>query len=214
MKFSKLLFLTFGLICFTGLYGQNKVKLGLHAGVTYSSLRFEDDIVSEHDSEIDYLFGVNANIYLSKRWSFQTEINYERKLVSVFSPEFVLNGQVINSFRIYDLYEFVTIPLTIQYDFSDKSPFYVKGGFFASYFLKARERINEREWSDDLSQYFSEFDSGISLGIGKIFDISERFSCFMELRNHLGTVSIESEPHFEYTKTNSLSFIFGWQIKI
>ncbi|AUC13766.1 hypothetical protein BTO06_00765 [Tenacibaculum sp. SZ-18] len=213
MKFLKVLFLTLGLICFTGLYGQNKVKLGLHAGATYSSLRFEADVL-EHDSEIDYLFGINANIYLSKRWSFQTEINYERKLASVFSPEFVLNGQVINSFRIYDLYEFVTVPLTVQYNFSDKSPLYVKGGFFTSYFLKARERINEREWSDDLSQYFSEFDSGISLGIGKIFDISQMFSCFMELRNHLGTVSIESEPHFEYTKTNSLSFIFCWQIKI
>ena len=117
MKFSKLLFLTFGLICFTGLYGQNKVKLGIHAGATYSSLRFENDIVFEHDSEIDYLFGINANIYLSKRWSFQTEINYERKLVSVFSPEYVFNGQIINSYRNYDLYEFVTIPLTVQYDF-------------------------------------------------------------------------------------------------
>ncbi|MGG8496646.1 porin family protein [Tenacibaculum sp. TC6] len=214
MKLINQLFLVFGLLLSSTMYSQKKIIIGVHGGVNYSSLRFENDEVSEHDSEFDYLYGLNTNIYLNDKFSLQTEINYERKRVSVFSPEFIFNNQTYKSFRVYDLYEFVTIPLTVQYDFSKKSPFYVKGGIFVSFFLKARERTNNREWSNDLSQYFSVLDSGVSLGVGKMFYLSEYASFFLEIRNHLGIKNIESEAHFDYTKTNSLGFLMGCKFKI
>ena len=214
MKFIRQFCLIVGLLLTITVCAQKKIQIGLHGGLTYSSLRFEDENVFEHDSEIDYLSGLNANFYFDSNWSIQTEVNYERKRVSVFSPEFVLNGQLINSYRIYDLYEFITIPLTVQYDFREKNSFYVKAGIFASIFLKAREKINNREWSGDLSQYFSKLDSGVSFGVGKFFDISEHLSFFLELRNHLGIKNIESEAQFDYTKTNSLAFIMGCKFKI
>lgn len=187
---------------------QNKIKLSVNAGVNYSSLRFEDTRVHEHDSEIGYLMGIGGQFYFNEKLSIKTELNYEREIVSVFSPETVINGVKYGNYRIYDVYEFLNLPVLLQYEFGNKNPFYINGGAFLGYFLRARERINKRELSDDLSKYFGNFDFGIVVSVGKEFLLSNSNKLILELRNNLGLINIDGDH--TYTKTNSFNFIVGW----
>ncbi|MHC9088671.1 porin family protein [Tenacibaculum sp. IMCC1] len=212
MRFNKLLFSFFIGVFTLSSYSQRQVKLGLSGGGNYSSLRFQDSSITEHDSEVGYLFGIATNIQLKNELSLQIELNYERKVVSVFSPEFEINGVKINSFRNYDLYDFMTLPVLLRYEVGEKSPFYINGGVFLGYLLSARERVNDGDLSEDLSEYFTDFDLGLSIGVGKIFLLDNSNELFVELRNNLGLTNIDSDPNGQYQKTNSLSFILGWNL--
>ncbi|WP_299622769.1 porin family protein [uncultured Tenacibaculum sp.] len=212
MKLIKLL--TTVLLCFSilSVFSQKRFSLGIQAGPNYSNLRFENESVIEHDYEFGYFLGLSANYRLKKRLSIRTELNYDRKVASVSFPGVVIGNDVFPAGKIEDVYEFITLPVLLKYEFSDKNPFFINGGVFLGYFLRARESTNGRELSEDLSYFFANYDFGFSIGVGKTFSINDSNNLTVELRNHLGVVNIEADS--EYTKTNSFSLILGWNFTL
>ena len=190
---------------------QENVLLGIHTGVNYSSLRFEDNRTSEHDSEISYLIGVSAEFYISKKLYLDIELNYERDKVSVYIDEIIINAVSYGgNYRNYDIYEFLSLPIMLKYEIGDKNPFYLKGGPYLGYLLSAKERINKGRLSKDLSVLFTDFDFGLSIGVGKVFDIGTSHTLVLELRNNLGLTNINSDARGTYIKTNSINLIVGF----
>ncbi|PQB03254.1 hypothetical protein BST83_18265 [Polaribacter filamentus] len=60
------------------------------------------------------------------------------------------------------MYEFITLPVMLRYEIGKINFFYVKGGPFLGCFLTAKEKINDGDLSQDLSEYFTDFDFGFS----------------------------------------------------
>ena len=190
---------------------QENVLLGIHTGVNYSSLRFEDNRTSENDSEISYLIGVSAEFYISKKLYLDIELNYERDKVSVYIDEIIINSVSYGgNYRNYDIYEFLSLPIMLKYEIGDKNPFYLKGGPYLGYLLSAKERINKGRLSKDVSVLFTDFDFGLSIGVGKVFNIGTSHTLVLELRNNLGLTNINSDARGTYIKTNSINLIVGF----
>ncbi len=211
MKLNKILsVLAIGFFCFF-VKAQEKLTYGIQGGINYSSLRFEDVRTTKHDAELNYFIGISSRIHLRTNMFLDIEVNYDRKKVSVYLEEVIINSLSYGGgFRIFDIYEFITLPVMLRYEFGKKKIFFVKGGPFLGYFLSAKERINNGELSMDLSQYFSDFDFGFSIGIGKVFSLGNSNKLNLELRNNLGITSIQGHPESQYTKTNSLNIVLGW----
>ncbi|MDP5107160.1 MAG: PorT family protein, partial [Polaribacter sp.] len=134
MKFTKLVIILGFIFASIFMNGQEKLTFGFQGGVNYSSLRFEDDRIFDHDSEIGYLFGISTNLYLGKKISLDVELNYERKKVSVYVPELFINSVSFGGdFRNFDIYEFITLPIMVRYQIGNENSFYVKGGPFLGY---------------------------------------------------------------------------------
>jgi hypothetical protein len=209
MKLNKLLLIL--IIVFYSIFtkGQEKLTFGIHGGINYSSLRFEDNEISEHDSELSYLIGLSTKFYLKEKLYLDIELNYERKKVSVYVDEFTYGNSFGGDFRVFDIYEFLTLPIMLRYEIGEANPFFVKGGPFLGYFLTAKERVNKGKLSQDLSQYFTDFDFGFSIGIGKTFSMGNSNKLVLELRNNLGLTPVNSDSRSQYIKTNSLNFIVG-----
>jgi hypothetical protein len=108
------------------------------------------------------------------------------------------------------MYEFITLPVMLRYEIGKINFFYVKGGPFLGCFLTAKEKINDGDLSQDLSEYFTDFDFGFSVGIGKIVSLNGSNKLMLELRNNIGLTNVDSDPKSQYTKSNSLNFILGW----
>ena len=190
---------------------QDKLTFNIHGGVNYSSLRFEDNTISKHDSEVSYLLGISSSFYFFNKIYLDIEINYDRKMASVYVPELIINSVSFGGdFRNYDIYEFLTLPIMLRYEIGNINSFFVKGGPYLGYLLTAKERINKGDLSQNLSEYFTSYDFGLSIGVGKTFSLGNSNKLVLELRNNLGLTSIDSDPKSKYTKTNSLNFIVGW----
>ena len=173
---------------------QDKLTFNIHGGVNYSSLRFEDNRISKHNSEVNYLLGLSSSFYLKKKIYLDIEVNYERKMVSVYVPEIIINSVSFGgNFRVYDIYEFLTLPIMLRYEIGNINSFYVKGGLFLGYFLTAKERINKGKLSQDLSKYFTGYDFGLSIGAGKTFSLGNSNKLILELRNNLGLTNIDTQ---------------------
>jgi len=193
------------------IYAQEKLTFSIQGGVNYSSLRFEDDRITDHDSEVGYLFGMSSNFYLGKKLYLDIEVNYERKKVSVYVSKIFINSVSFGGdFRNFDIYEFITLPVMLRYEIGEINSFYVKGGPFLGHLLTAKEKINYGDLSQNLSEYFTDFDFGFSIGIGKIFSLNSSNKLMLELRNNIGLTNINNDPRSQYTKTNSLNFIVAW----
>jgi hypothetical protein len=193
------------------IYAQEKLTFSIQGGVNYSSLRFEDDRITDHDSEVGYLFGMSSNFYLGKKLYLDIEVNYERKKVSVYVSKIFINSVSFGGdFRNFDIYEFITLPVMLRYEIGEINSFYVKGGPFLGCLLTAKEKINDGDLSQNLSEYFTDFDFGFSIGIGKIFSLDSSNKLMLELRNNIGLTNINNDPRSQYTKTNSLNFIVAW----
>ena len=67
MKLNKLFLSLILSVATVFIYAQEKLTFSIQGGVNYSSLRFEDDRITDHDSEVGYLFGMSSNFYLGKK---------------------------------------------------------------------------------------------------------------------------------------------------
>ena len=211
MKLNKLFLSLILSVATVFIYAQEKLTFSIQGGVNYSSLRFEDDRITDHDSEVGYLFGMSSNFYLGKKLYLDIEVNYERKKVSVYVSKIFINSVSFGGdFRNFDIYEFITLPVMLRCEIGEINSFYVKGGPFLGYLLTAKEKINDGDLSQNLSEYFTDFDFGFSIGIGKIFSLDSSNKLMLELRNNIGLTNINNDPRSQYTKTNSLNFIVAW----
>lgn len=212
MNLNKLFFFTIIFSTFISVNAQDKISLGINGGLNYSSLRFENDNISRHDSELGYLIGISSSFYLKERLYLDVELNYERKKVSVYLEEIIINSISFGGgFRIFDVYEFLTLPIFLKYEVAKTNALYIKGGPFFGYFLTAKERVNKGNLSQNLSEYFTNFDFGIALGIGKEIHLNNSNKLILELRNYLGLSNINSDSKSKFTKTNSINLIVGWK---
>lgn len=216
------LFVLFSLFTFAQ---TKKLRFGVHAGLNYSGLRgytIPADITSQYDESaaFGYLGGISLTYPLKEKVSLRVELNYERKTQKADNIV-----EIRNSFeepaQLYDFtskrhFDYLVMPILIHYQFTDKNSFFVNGGPFVGYLLKATLTSDieapELNADVDLSNDYKKLDYGLTVGLGKQFDIGSQNSIHLEIRNNLGLAKINKNDVWNggHVRTNSLSFMVGY----
>ena len=216
------LFVLFSLFTFAQ---TKKLRFGVHAGLNYSGLRgytIPANITSQYDESaaFGYLGGISLTYPLKEKVSLRVELNYERKTQKADNIV-----EIRNSFeepaQLYDFtskrhFDYLVLPILLHYQFTDKNSFFVNGGPFVGYLLKATLtsdlEVPELNADVDLSNDYKKLDYGLTVGLGKNFDIDSQNSLHLEIRNNLGLAKINKNDVWNggHVRTNSLSFMVGY----
>lgn len=207
-------------------YAQNsKIKYGFQGGVNYSNFRgytvpasFEQ-FYSESPA-FAYLVGVNFEYKMQDKLSLRLELNYERK--SQTGDNLIeLRQNFDDPARTYNFttrkdYDYLVLPIMLKYSFTNKNSFYINGGPFIGYLLKSNisDDLNVPGVSSgdfDTTKENKKTDFGLSVGLGKNFELGARNTLNVEIRDNLGLANTNKAPVWSggNVKTNSINFIVG-----
>lgn len=217
------LFVLFSLFTFAQ---TTKLRFGVHAGLNYSGLRgytipANIEAQYEESAAFGYLGGVSLTYPLKEKISLRVELNYERKTQKADNTIEIRNSfeepALRYSFTSKRHYDYLVLPILLQYRFTDKNSFFVQGGPFVGYLLNATLTSDldapELDNSDvDLSDDYKKLDYGLTIGLGKNFDFGSQNSLHVEIRNNLGLAKINASDVWNGgdVRTNSLSFLVGY----
>lgn len=211
------------LFCITLGYSQDsKFKFGIQGGLTYSDYRGNQHAFSSQEyiekPGLGFLGGIHAEYQLKKRLCLKLEVSYEQKIQKEENT-FTYLGKVYN-FTSKKNQDYVVIPLMLKYNFKDQDSFYVNGGPFIGFLLKS-DVTNDLEKIENVNTstidnivLYKKTDFGVSIGIGKTFEINQMGSIYIELRENLGLSNINNYDIKEYgdLKTNSLNLMIGYSL--
>ncbi|TGD59406.1 porin family protein [Flavobacterium humi] len=211
------------LACFAMTFGnaQNKIKFGINAGLTYSSFR-GNPMVEDFNAGFSYLTGVSLEYFLKDNLSLKGNLNYERKtaaktfyLTSVYmdpsDPAFSTN----RSFKQKLNYDYLVLPLLVNYYVNGKKDLYISGGCFTGYLLKST--IASKGYRDeDTTDLDTKIDMGLVFGLGKKFKLNDKNEIGVELRENLGLVNTSDVEVYRNgsIKTNAVNLIATWNFDI
>lgn len=196
-------------------YSQNKFEFGLSIGSNYATYHgFGKD--NEFNSKISFLAGLTSEYKVNTNISICFDIFFERK-----STESNVLGQVINpgdsplnptGNKIYYVFrnDYLIFPVQMKYQFKKMDSFYFTTGIFGGYLLNSY--YFDGFEIENNSNKFKKTDFGLTLGIGRTFDINTTSKFKVELRNNFGIQDIKND---EYSfsgkiKTNSLNLICNY----
>ena len=221
-----LLSITFLLISFLNYSQNSKIKFGIQAGLNYSDFRGYEIPVTPLYSEspaFAFLGGINFEYLINEKLSLKLELNYERKSQKADNTLEIFDNN--GSSKVYTFtskknYDYMVLPIMMKYSFSNKNSFYINGGPFIGYLLKSNitndlENINGlNNGPFETTKYNNKTDFGISIGLGKNFEIKEKNSIFIEIRENLGLSNTSKNTGMENgtVKTNSLNLIIGYSL--
>lgn len=196
-------------------HSQNKFEFGLSVGSNYVTYHgFRND--NEFNSKISFLAGLTSEYKINTNLRICFDLFFERK-----NTESNVLGQVINpgdnplnptGNKIYYVFQndYLVLPVQIKYQFKKIDSFYFTTGIFGGYLLNSYyfdgfERENN-------SNRFKKTDFGLTLGIGRTFDINNTSKFKVELRNNFGVSDINNDEYFfsGKIKTNSLNLICNY----
>lgn len=217
------LLLSISFFCTTLSYSQDsKFKFGVQGGLTYSDYRGNQlDISSTEYTEkpgLGFLGGLHVEYQLKKRIRLKLEVSYEQKIQKEKNT-FTYGGKVYN-FTSKKNQDYVVLPLMLKYSFSDRNSFYVNGGPFIGFLLKS-DITNDAEKIENVNMntidnmaLYKKTDFGVSIGVGKTFEINQKSSIYIEIRDNLGLSNINNYDIEEYgnLKTNSLNLMVGYSL--
>ncbi|MDY0780166.1 porin family protein [Tenacibaculum sp. IB213877] len=218
MERIKILLILTGLIFTNFIIAQEKVKLGVNAGVNYSSLRESDNIFRKTDSDFAYLVGAKFEYIINENISIITDINYEVKKTS-YDVTVASNQDdpwfPNTNLKVKTNQNFLTVPMLINFKFGSSNTFFLNGGPFLSYLLNAKSHTQGNVYADESSK-FKKTDFGISFGIGKIISLDDKNDLIIELRDNYGLIDINSNLYndFNEVKTNSLNLTVSWSFNL
>ena len=208
-------------------YSQNsKIKFGIQAGLNYSDFRGYEIPVTPLYSEspaFAYLGGINVEYLINEKLSLKLDLNYERKSQKAdYTLEIFDNN---GSSKIYNFtskknYDYLVLPIMIKYSFTNRNSFFINGGPYIGYLLKSNitndlgniDGLNNEPF--ETTKYNNKTDFGLSIGLGKSFELKENNSIFIEIRENLGLTNTSKNTVMGNgtVKTNSFNLIIGYSL--
>ena len=184
-------------------YSQNtKIKFGVQVGLNYADFRGYQIPKYVSPSYIEspavaFLAGFNLEYKIEEKLSVKVELNYERKSQKADNIVGVIENfdepETIYKFTSTKNYEYLVLPVMIKYCFRNKSSFFVNGGTFIGYLLKSsteNDLVNVKNNNPvDTTKLNKIIDFGLTIGLGKIIEINNKSSIFIEIRENLGLIN-------------------------
>jgi len=208
-------------------YSQNsKIKFGIQAGLNYSDFRGYEIPVTPLYSETTafaYLGGINVEYLIKEKLSLKLDLNYERKSQKADNTLEIFDDN--GSSKVYNFtskknYDYLVLPIMIKYTFTNRNSFFINVGPYIGYLLKSNitndlgniDGLNNEPF--ETTKYNNKTDFGLSVGLGKNFELKENNSIFIEIRENLGLTNTSKNTVMGNgtVKTNSLNLIIGYSL--
>ncbi|MDT0557205.1 porin family protein [Ichthyenterobacterium sp. W332] len=213
MKTTKLTYCLIAVLCISQLVmAQDKFRIGINIGGTYSSLR-GNPVAEENKAALDILFGASFELPLKDRLSLKMDINFESKRVTNEFSNLGGFDPLLETSSLSLSLNYVAIPVMLKYRFGKDQRFFVNGGPYYAAFRNVKTKVDGNTVDDNESDsLFQNSDFGISAGIGMSFPVNDNSTINLELRNNLGLNNISKVEIVDdgSLKTNSLNLILNW----
>ena len=207
------------LLISTASFAQNKPKLGVNLGGTFSNIR-GNEIADTNKYNANFLVGASFELPLNERFSLLTNVNYERKSfknnVTVYAGDPFDPVITTRNIDVEARLEYITIPVNLKYYIDANRKFYVNGGAFVGIFLDSNTKGDGENSNNDENYLFKTLDFGANLGIGTNFKINDKNSLNLEIRHNYGLANISKVQVYndDKVKTNSFNLIANWQFDL
>lgn len=218
-------------------YAQSKYNLGLALGSNYTSFRGSDFLKSTEPG-FGFLGGISLEYKINKTLSISTGFSFEQKVIkneTDFTITYIddSTGMIVHdeiNAKTNNKYQYFSFPLLLKCSIGKSKTFYLNGGPFISFLQKHKKEskfVNKNGgniiYSSDSKYNFPLADDvsgdyGVSLGIGKTFELTMKNKISIELRDNLGLKNtIENIKNYGESgviKTNSLNLIAVWSFNL
>ncbi|WP_291110509.1 porin family protein [Flavobacterium sp. UBA6195] len=215
----KKLFFVIIFICFPLiLVAQDKIKFGVNGGLNYASLR-GNDLAEDLAPGISYLVGVSAEFFLKENLSISANLNYENKTAKDNGNVYLIDEYGFPTMIKSDsksIYNYLVLPVYVNYYFGKKDDFYVNGGLFLGYLLNSKFSSKNSDNDTDTTDMNKKIDAGLVFGFGKVFQLNDKNNLKLEIRENLGMLNTSDFDVYNdgTIKTNSLNLILNWNFNL
>lgn len=211
MKKSKATLIIIGILFTTLAFSQ--IRIGINAGANLS--KFKGNLVVENaDSKVGFLIGAYFEYYLKENLSLKSNLNFERRIISL--DDFVLDefGQLTISINQNFKYNYLTLPILLKYEAGNSKKIFFNGGFELDYLLNIKAKT-EGVLEDNSTFDLNQIDLNFSIGIGTIFNIDNKNNLNVELRFNPNIANISKESYVENPiKNNTLKLVASWNFEL
>ena len=169
-------------------------------GVNFSTYAAND---VSYDARTAFAAGIIAEYYFSDRWSFRSGLLYDPMGAKDAGDNI-------------DKLNYMSIPLNANWHFGSGRNWYLNFGPTLAILLSATSEFSDPRMQDlDIKEAISDFDIGLSLGIGYKFDIAENTQMTIDYQGYGGFVSLEEQNFLPFDIRNSRSaFNLGVVLKL
>lgn len=199
------------LVCITLSYSASSqnIKVGIEGGPSLTSLR-GNNIVEQSESLISYIIGTYVEYPISKNVFLKGGINFERKGSKNDSKIDAFNESTINNY-----FNYLTVPLSVKYQFEGQIKFFINVGTYIGYLLNSESVVKFKD-SYDTTYLNKNFDFGVIVGTGLLIPLNDVLEFSLEFRDNFGLINISEVGVIDNgtLKTNSFNFLLGVNIKI
>jgi hypothetical protein len=201
---------------------ENKLNIGIEGSPNLIYLR-GDALDKRSRLSIGFSAGLSFQYNLSKVLSIRTNITYEKKggnfLRNMSGPDAAIPFTVKQKTK----FDYLTAPILLRASFGKKTKFFLNSGVFFGYLIKEKDTFTrptaklelEVFPSEDNTNSFKLFDTGISIGFGFSSPLKKKFLLSFEIRNNTGLYNID-KPYSGYSptlKTSSTNLLIGLAYK-
>ena len=217
------------------LFSQNEnsnphFKIGINIGPNYTTLR-GDSFSEEYDSKINYFIGLKSEYYINEKISVIANLNYDSKYVKAkfnkIYPSIFFPNNPSEELRIDNelKFKYLNLPILVRCYLGSKNNYFINLGGFYNHLLNFKYIINSGQSfplafqglnNNDLNDFIKTSDFGVSFGFGTSFNLQNKTSLEIEVRNDSGIPEIQKYDFFGFKsiKTNTLRFIINWNFEL
>ena len=235
----KVLLAVFSVLFFQNVgYSQSRYSLGLVLGPNYTSLR-GSDFLENTTPGFGFLAGLSIEHKINKTLSISTGVNFEQKVIKderdypityIDESIGIIRHETINA-KTNNKFQYFSFPLLLKCSVGKSKSFYLSGGPYISFLQKHKKesKFVNKDGSGIImygSNYKYNFpladevsgEYGVSVGIGKTFEIDLKNKISIEIRDNIGLKNaIEDTMIYGESgviKTNTLNLIANWSFNL
>lgn len=219
----KTLYLLFVFFVISHSWAQYRQRYGITVGPNYSKFRGMDVSGVDYSYAPGLSLGIAYEYYLKENLSIKTNFFYENKKSKAVG-ELQMRQEVDSSPTVTETvvysYQYITLPVMIQYHFKKAKGFFVNGGIFMGYLLDSEAKgegdnalyASVTDFTSSTFEYNNKFDFGFVLGAGKAFQLNPKNHLVVEVRNSHGVFQTNKNNTFDgnIVRSNSYALLLGW----
>jgi hypothetical protein len=200
----------------------SKTSLFVLGGPNLSSYYGNDFIRKSRSFYPGFQAGLGIKSRVKQHLHIVAALRYER-LGSIIK-DVTLAGNYGNTFgrgNIYEVLDFLSVPLYMEYGFGSKIKFNIEGGLFAGFLQKQVSKVRlvdlfsgqpvEYNTSPNLS---TEHNAGVLFGFNTLLPVTSKIQLQVVIRDELGLVDIKDPTIDSKIKTNSLNLLIGMNFQL
>lgn len=205
---------------------KNIDEVEIFAGPSFLTIRGSEDVSDGREPFVRLNAGVSLKHNFTNRTSLTGGIFYGKKggrqIIETIYYDTISQSEKSGEVEYIVELEYLTIPITVRYNFLKKRILFVEVGPYLGILLKETTTVTrfysgQRNSFEDTESY-NKNDFGVTVGIGLSLPINTRISLSAKVNTDIGLIDVSKlDPNMsthDIIKTNSTSLLLGLNFKL